>query len=255
MRSALIMLPLLLILTPTLAQAEPHVRAMVGGSGAFTASQPATEDLTIGAAYQAEAEVWGKFLGIYARGQHLGLASNVDYVGSSASTGTITGQATREESVLIGPTLGFTAGPLRLRLAAGPVWISSNRVEGNAEEIQSGDAAMIYGHASSLGGGGELRADIDIPIVKPYAAVRALATSADATRIGGGEYDSMSSEDQEELKASVGNRQRVEAVAGIRFSIFPFLQLGLEGTYGFMGSDELEDQPWFGAGLGLHLLI
>ena len=244
----------LALLTTTPCYGEQQVRAMVGGAAAVTAD--GAEYLNVssaGALTHAEFEIYGKPIGFYARAQNNTLLSNFQV--DPAELAAVEAVASFERYLFLGPTLGLKVGPARLRFAFGGAALESDLVEGSMAEIESGQGEVVLGAARYYGIATEARLDLTVPVLKPYAAVRLIGTSANPVALGGGSYDLMSQFEQQEIRNSLGSRQRLDAVGGLRFSVLPFLQLGLEGSYGYMASPSTATQTWYGLGLGLHLLM
>ncbi len=248
----------LLICTPSQeAEAGPQLRAMAGGSASITTDPDVTELQSVGSLLQGEAEIFGigKIFGVYARAQHNGMYSNLEFELAETAERSVSAIVNYERTLMIGPTAGVKVGPLRVRLGLGGAVIESDLSSGTFEEIQMGTGHMIYERATSYGMGGELRADLNIPLIKPYAVARYLSTTADSTDISGGDFETLDASAQAAQIAAVADRQRLEAVVGVRFSALPMIQLGFEGAYGLNLSSVNEPTTWYSIGLGAHLSL
>lgn len=205
------------LLTPEAALARTGFRIELGPDLRYN-GQTENSDRYLAAGVDGHAEVWG--LGPFGLmtdvGQHAAL-----YQLKLSPDGVIP-VTTWMFDGMVGPTVNFTVGPLaHVRVGLGPwmgySWIS----EQTLAELDKNDMQPDWRQAGLLGGVAEVRGDVNLPFLSPFAILKTrVHLVGDAVTI-----------DQTNLNQF--NGVDVRATAGVRMNLLPLVKLAVAAHAGY----------------------
>lgn len=203
--------------SPDAAQARTGFRLELGPDVRYN-GQTENSERYLAAGVDGHAEVWG--LGPFGfmtdLGQHAAL-----YQLNLTSEGLVPVTTWMFEG-MAGPTVNFTVGPLaHVRVGLGP-WLGYSWIsEETFTQLQQADYQPDWREAKLLGGVAEVRGDVNLPFLSPFAMLK--------TRIHlVGEAVSV---DQTSLNQF--NGVDVRATAGVRMNLVPLVKLAIAAHAGY----------------------